>query len=101
MARRQFTDVFENVLALDTTINVASIASGSSATSVVTVPGAAVGDFVLVQAGTDLLDLTATGYVQAANTVEIVLQNQSGGARDLPSTTFYVLVLKVNPGVWA
>ena len=60
----------------------------------ITVNGAALGDFVVASAPYDLQDCTVTAYVQAANTVEIRLQNESGGQRNLASGTWTVRVLK-------
>lgn len=92
--RRQFQDLFSDVLTYTGTLNVANLADGAGATSSVTIPGAALGDFVLVSLGVDLQDMVVTGYVQAANTVEVRVQNESTGAVDLASTTLRIAVLK-------
>lgn len=60
----------------------------------ITVTGAALGDYCIVSAPYDLQDMKATCYVQAANTVEIRLQNESGGTVDLASGTWRVRVMK-------
>ncbi|MBA7690314.1 hypothetical protein ES703_98839 [subsurface metagenome] len=60
----------------------------------ITVTGAAPGDFVLVSAPYDLQDCVASGYVQAADTVEIRLQNESGGTRNFASGTWRIRVIK-------
>jgi hypothetical protein len=71
----------------------ANLIDGAGETSAaITVTGAVLGDIVSVGAPYDMQDLTATGYVQAANTVEIRLQNDSGGAIDLGSGPWEVLV---------
>jgi len=57
-----------------------NLADGAGATVSVSVPGAALGDFVLVAPASDGLDLIYTGYVSAADTVEVRVQNESGGA---------------------
>lgn len=63
----------------------------ASATSPgITVTGAALGDEVRVSASYDLQDNFATGYVQAANTVEI----RTGVTTDLGSGTWRVRVIK-------
>lgn len=73
----------------------ASLADGVGETSAgITVTGAALGDPVVVSPPYDLQDCVAIGYVQAANTVEIRLQNESAGTRDLGSGTWRVRVLK-------
>lgn len=86
----------KRIMYVAATINVASLADGAGATSQVTLNGVALGDIVLgVSAGVDLQDMTVTAYVQAANTIEIRVQNESGGVIDLASTTFRVLVADV------
>ena len=72
-----------------------NLVDGAGETSaLITVTGAAFGDYVMVAAPYDLQDCTVTGYVQAANKVEIRLQNESGGAKDLASGTWKVRVVR-------
>jgi len=71
-----------------------SLGDGAGETKSITVTGAAFGDAVLVGAPYDLEDVTVCGFVQAANTVEIRLQNESTGTRDLASGSWRVFVLK-------
>lgn len=92
--RRQFTDLFDVVACVTTTIDVASFADAAGATSVVTVTGAALGDFVFATPIIDAIDLLWSAYVQAADTVEIKVQNEAGGARNLASTTWRILILR-------
>ena len=75
-----------------TTFDPASLVDGAGETTILTVTGAALGDFVQVSAPYDLQDITVTGYVQAANNVEIRLQNESTGTVDLASGTWRVKV---------
>lgn len=70
-----------------------SLVDAAGETGSITVIGAALGDFVLVSAAVDLVDMTLTGYVQSADTVEYRLQNESGSTADLASTTVSVLVI--------
>lgn len=77
------------------TINPASAADGVGVTASVTVTGAELGDFVLASAPYDLVDVTVSAYVQAANTVEIRIQNESTSTVDLASGTWRILVLDV------
>lgn len=85
-------------LAGSATINFADVANGAvSATSTVTVTGAAVGDFVVDCsasgdiATTDGVELV--GKVTAADTVEVFLRNNSGGSFNAASQTVNVLVV--------
>jgi len=75
------------------TLDAGSLADGVGETETVAVPGVALGDIVLgVSINVDLVDMTLTGYVQAANAVELRLQNESGAAPDLASATIKILV---------
>ncbi len=99
--RAQFLDVFEVVGAKQMTVDPASLADAVGATTALTVTGAALGDFVLVAAPYDLVDVIVTAYVQAANTVEIRVQNESGAGANLASGTWNILVLRVSAGQYA
>jgi len=92
MARMQFQSLFD-VYGAEVTHNFASLADGAGETLSISVPGAAIGDTVMVSAGVDISDMTLTAYVQAADTVEVRLQNESAGVLDLASTTIRVCVL--------
>jgi hypothetical protein len=77
------------------TVDVGSLADGVGETKTFTATGAELGDFVLVAAPVDLEDLIVTAYVQAADAVEIRVQNENAGAAvDLASGTWKVLVIK-------
>lgn len=77
-----------------TTWDPANLNDGAGETKSLTVTGAALGDAVMVFPPYDLQDFIYSGYVQAANTVEIRIQNESGGAVDLASGTWKVRVFK-------
>jgi hypothetical protein len=72
----------------------ASIASGGTVTTTVTVSGASLGDFTLASFSLTIAGLQLTSYVSAANVVTAVLSNLTGAAVDLASGTLAVLVLK-------
>lgn len=82
------------VLTASATVDMADTADGAGVTTSITVPGAALGDFVLASFGVDLVDTTVTAYVQAADTVEVRFQNESGSSVNLASTTMRVMVFK-------
>lgn len=88
-------DCFEALVPLDGSVtwDASSIDDGNEEAKEVTVTGAALGDFVLCSLGVDVADLTLTGAVTAADTVTLVLANNTGGAVDLASTTAYARVL--------
>lgn len=68
--------------------------AGGETSSSITVTGAALGDYCICSAPYDLQDMTATCYVQAANTVEIRLQNESGSSHDLAEGSWKVKIIK-------
>lgn len=94
VGREQFQGLFSEMFAVKATLDSGSVADGAGATDTVAVPGVAVGDMVIgVAFGVDLVDMTVTAYVQAANAVEIRVQNESGtGPVDLASTTIRLLI---------
>ena len=71
-----------------------SIADGAQATTTVTVTGAALGDFVLASFSLSLAGVIMTAYVSAADTVTILLQNETGAAVDLAAGTLKVVLIK-------
>ena len=73
----------------------ANLIDGAGETSgAITVTGAALGDAVMVFPPYDMQDCIVYGYVQAANVVEIRIQNESTGARDFGNATWKVKVYK-------
>ena len=64
-----------------------SLADGAGVTTTVTVTGAALGDHAKASFSVDLVGLTLTAWVSAANTVSVRFQNESGGTVDLASGT--------------
>lgn len=78
------------------TWNPASLADAAGETSSnITVTGAALGDAVLVFPPYDLQGVRAFGWVSAANTVKIRLENETGGAVDLDSGAWKVRAVKL------
>jgi len=77
------------------TWNPSAIAAAGYEAKSVTVPGAAVGDFVLLSLSSMVTnDMMLTGNVSAADTVEAVLFNPTGGSLNLGAGTLSVLVFK-------
>lgn len=77
-----------------TTWDASSIAVGAMEAKDVTVTGATLGDFVIPAPSIDITDLTISASVTAADTVTVVLANNTAGAVDLGSMTIAVKVLK-------
>jgi succinyl-CoA synthetase alpha subunit len=78
-----------------TTWNPASIASAGYETKDISVPGAAVNDFVMVVLDSMLTNsMILTAHVSAADTVTAVLYNPTVGAINVGSGTLGVVVFK-------
>jgi len=92
---RQFQELF-TCIPFTFTFDEDSIGSGASSAGDVTVTGAALGDFVLIAARIDLVDIHVQGFVQSANTVTITATDLGLGANTTlnGNTTFNGLVLK-------
>lgn len=75
------------------TWNPGSILDGDETAVDVTVPGARLGDFALASFSLDVADLVLDANVVAADTVAVVLNNNTGGAVDLASGTLRVKVI--------
>jgi len=100
--RFQFQAVFSEVITYQGTLDLANAATGSGtfASSDVTVPGAALGDFVVVSLGVDTVDAVVVGAVTLADTVTVTLLNNTAGAVNLASTTVRIAVLKPATGAF-
>lgn len=75
------------------THNFGSLVDAAGETGAITAPGAALGDSCVASVGVDIVDMTLTCYVNAANSVEYRLQNESGSTADLASTTVRVFLI--------
>lgn len=92
----QFRGLFSDTWAVTCTLNAGSLVDGAGETDDVTVPGVALGDMVLgASLGVDLVGLTVTGYVSAADTVKFRIQNESGSTVDLASSTMKIVVVRM------
>mgnify|MGYP000426159236 CR=1 FL=1 len=91
----QFRGLFSEMWAVKATLDAGSLADAAGETDTVAVPGVALGDIVLgFSFGVDVVGITITGYVSAANVVTFRLQNESGAAPDLASTTIKFVVVR-------
>lgn len=67
-----------------------NIANGAATSTTVALTGALPGDFVAVSFSLSLAGLTMTAFVSGADTVTVVLANNTSGALDLGSGTVRV-----------
>jgi hypothetical protein len=103
---RQFDDVFDRTVYGWATASTGAIATGAQATVTITVPGitlpstgnaqpwASIAEWTNVAIG----NLTVYSFVSAANTVTMVIANNSGGSITPPANTQYGVVYgRLNP----
>jgi hypothetical protein len=92
----QFRGLFSDTWAVRATLDAGSLVDGAGETDDVTVSGVALGDMVIgASLSVDLVGLTVTGYVSAANTVKFRIQNESGSTADLASATLRIVVVRM------
>jgi hypothetical protein len=92
----QFRGIFSDTWVVRATLDAGSLVDGAGETDDITIPGVALGDMVIgASLGVDLVGLTVTGYVSAANTVKFRIQNESGSTADLASATLRVVVARM------
>ncbi len=81
-------------LSATTTWNPGAVNTGTQTSKTITVTGAAVGDLVIAGFNQDLQSTQMTAYVSSANTVTVVLSNETGGDITFTSGTLKVAVFK-------
>ena len=92
----QFRGLFSDTWAVTCTLDAGNLIDGAGETDDVTVAGVALGDMVIgASLGVDLVGLTVTGYVSAANTVKFRIQNESGSTVNLASATMKIVVVRM------
>ena len=92
----QFRGMFSDTWVVTATLDAGSLVDAAGETDTVAVPGVALGDMVIgASLGVDLVGLTVTGYVSAANTVKFRIQNESTATVDLASTTLRLVVVRM------
>ena len=86
-------DHFSKIYSASGVWDAGSIADGDEAVDTIALTGVALGDIVLgVSCSVDVADLGLTAAVTAANEVTVQLLNNTGGAIDLASATYRVVV---------
>ena len=91
----QFRGLFNETWIVKATLDAGSLVDGAGETDDVTVAGVALGDMVIgASLGVDLVGLTVTGYVSAANTVKFRIQNESTATVDLASATLKIVIVR-------
>lgn len=102
-AKKQFQALFD-VIPFNFTIEEDSIGAEDSSTADLTVPGAALGDFVLVSLLVDQVSVDVMAWVASADTVTIALQNLETSDANTTLATAAAgkgIVLKPNSNIWS
>ena len=94
--RRQFQDLFKEVIPFSATVDPAAFVDDESQVVSVTVAGAEVGDFVGIAPGVDMAEGVFSASVISADTVEIVIAHVGGDTTNLASSTWNGYVAKPN-----
>jgi hypothetical protein len=93
---KQFQGMFQEMWKVSCTLDAGSLTDGTGENDTVTVPGVALGDIVLgISFGIDMAGVMVHGYVSAADTVILRLQNESGGTVDLASNTVRLVIARL------
>lgn len=92
----QFRGIFSDTWVVTATLDSGNLIDQAGANDNVTVPGVALGDMILgFSFGVDLAGMTVTAYINAADTVTIRVQNESGGTINLASTTIRLVIARM------
>ncbi len=83
------------VLSGSVTYDPPNLLKGASATTTLTVTGAAVNDFVVPSFSGDLQGVDLTAWVSGTDTITVKFQNDTTGTVNLSSGTLKVLALRV------
>ncbi len=102
LGSRQFQGLF-SVIPFKFLVTEASIADADQSAGDVAVPGAVLGDFVMVECPVDLVDGTIHAQVTAADVVTIIVSNDTGSAITALSggVTFKGVILRPSENVFA
>jgi hypothetical protein len=92
--RANFRQYFSKIFTVQVTgMDAGNLTDGSGETEVLTVTGVALGDVVLAQSfNLSTQGITITAYIQAADKVELRVQNESGGTINLAALTVTLLI---------
>jgi hypothetical protein len=84
----EYSGTLRRTIYREVTVNPSSIAAGARGTTVVTVPGSLLGDFVSFAAPYDTTDMQITAACFVNGSVGLYMKNDTGGAIDLASGTW-------------
>lgn len=98
----QFRALVDQVFAASASLTPALVTTGTTGVaSTITVPGAALGDYVEVTVPSSLLNLILQGEVTAANTVTLKFANVSAGSVTPPGAVYTAVVYRRTANAFA
>ena len=90
-----FRGLFSDTWFVQATLDAGSLVDGAGETDTVAVPGVALGDMVIgCSFAVDEVGMSVTAYVDAANSVSIRVQNESGSTVNLASCKIRLVVVR-------
>jgi hypothetical protein len=91
----QFRGLFSDTWFVTATLDAGSLVDGAGETDTVAVPGVALGDMVIgCSFAVSEVGMSITAYVDAAGSVSIRIQNESGSTVDLASCKIRLVVTR-------
>ena len=94
---RQFQNAFKDTWTVSDDFNFGNVGDGNEEVTAITVSGVGVGDMVLgVATSSSAQDLNLIAQVTGADTIEIQVENYTGGAIDLATATYTCFVGRPN-----
>jgi len=85
---------WNNAISTRSTLNFSSVPSAGQLSLTVPVPGARVGDAVLLSARTDVAGLIFSGFVSVNNIVTVVAKNFTAAPIDPAAVVFRIIVIQ-------
>ena len=92
---KSFRGLFSDTWFVQATLDAGSLVDGAGETDTVAVPGVVLGDMVIgCSFAVDEVGMSVTAYVDAANSVSIRIQNESGSTVNLASCKIRLVVVR-------
>lgn len=94
---RQFQNAFTDTWTVSDSFNFGSVSDGNEEVTAVTVSGVNLGDMVLgVSTNSSALDTNLIASITGVDTVEFMIENNTGGAIDLATATYSCFIGRPN-----
>lgn len=91
----QFRGLFSDTFSVVATLSPSSLAGGAAENNSIAVPGAKLGDIVLLSFAADITGFIFEPFVSSSNVVTIRFRNDTAGTLQLASSTVRCVVLRM------